>query len=305
MCFSMQTEGIIIKGIGGFYYVEAADTVYECKAKGAFRREGITPLPGDRVTVTLGENGAENTVAAIHERISLLKRPPVANIDRLFVVVSVCDPQPNLLVIDRLCTVAEYKDIEPVIVVTKSDLGNTSEIADIYRTAGFRTICVSGVTGENTQAVKDELAGHISAFTGNSGVGKSTLLNSIDEGLCLETAEISRKLGRGKHTTRHVELYKVSGGYVADTPGFSSLDTDIEIGEFISKDNLPFCFREFRPYIGKCRFSTCTHVSDSGCKIIEAVERGEISVSRHQSYIAMYNEVKNIKDWQLKATPHN
>ncbi len=295
----MQIDGMIIKGIGGFYYVEAADSVYECKAKGAFRREGITPLPGDRVTVTLGENGAENTVASIHERSSLLKRPPVANIDRLFIVISVCAPQPNLLVVDRLCTIAESKGIESVIVVTKSDLGDASGIADIYRTAGFKTICVSGVTGENTQAVREALAGHVSAFTGNTGVGKSTLLNSIDTRLCLETAQISLKLGRGRHTTRHVELFNIAGGYVADTPGFSSLETDIEIGEFISKENLQFCFREFKPYIGHCRFSSCAHVADSGCKIIEAVERGEISASRHQSYIALYREVKDIKDWQL------
>lgn len=296
----MQIDGMIIKGIGGFYYVEAADAVFECKAKGIFRKEGITPLPGDRVTITLGENGAENTLSAIHVRKNQLKRPPVANIDRLFIVVSVCEPQPNTLVIDRLCAIAEHKDIEPVIVVTKTDLGDASGISGIYSSAGIKTVCVCGITGENTQVLKNELSGHISAFAGNSGVGKSTLLNSIDKRLGLQTAEISRKLGRGRHTTRYVELFKVEGGYVADTPGFSALDNDIVSGEFISKENLQFCFREFRPYIGKCRFSTCAHVSDIGCKVSEAVKRGEISESRHQSYVSLYNEAKEIKDWQLR-----
>lgn len=296
----MRIDGVILKGIGGFYYVEAAGDVYECRAKGLFRKEGITPFAGDRVVITIGEKGTENIISEIHKRKNLLKRPPVANVDRLFVVASIREPLPNLTVIDRLCAAAEFKDIEPVVVVAKSDLGDVSEIFGIYSLAGIKTIAVSAVTGENIQSLKDELSGHISAFAGNSGVGKSTLLNSIDSRLRLETAEISRKLGRGRHTTRHVELFKVEGGYVADTPGFSSFDTDTGDGDFISKDNLQFCFKEFKPHIGKCRYSTCAHVNDSGCKIIEAVEAGQISVSRHQSYVTIYNEVKAVKDWQIQ-----
>ncbi len=294
----MQTDGIILKGIGGFYYVEAADKVYECKAKGVFRREKIVPLPGDNVTISIGSNGDENTIDVIHKRRSVLNRPPVANIDRLFIVVAVCEPMPNALVTDRLTAIAVDKGIEPVVVVTKSDLGDSAEIEKIYLSAGIKTICTCAHTGENSQEVKDELRGHMSAFTGNTGVGKSTLLNLIDPALGLQTAEISRKLGRGRHTTRHVELFKVDGGYVADTPGFSSLD--IENGEFIQKDNLQFCFPEFQKYIGKCRFTGCAHIRDKGCCILEAVENGEISRSRHASYEALYSEAKEIKDWQIK-----
>ncbi|MCR5483999.1 MAG: ribosome small subunit-dependent GTPase A [Clostridiales bacterium] len=295
----MFVDGIIIKGIGGFYYAEAAGSVYECKARGTFRKEGITPLAGDNVRVALGQNGDENVIDEIYERKSVLKRPPVANIDRLFIVTSVCDPSPNTLLIDRLTAIAENKGIEPVIVITKADLGDPSALLKTYTLAGIKTICTEK-SGLNTDEVKKELSGHISAFTGNSGVGKSTLLNNIDSSLNIETGEISRKLGRGRHTTRSVELYKICGGYVADTPGFSSLEIDIEQSEFISKDDLPFCFGEFAPYLGSCKFSTCTHCNDLGCKIVEAVKKGEISESRHESYKALYNEAKYIKDWQLK-----
>lgn len=295
-----QLNGIIVKGIGGFYYVEAAGAVYECKARGVFRQKGLTPLPGDNVTITVTSDDSENTVDAIGERKTLLQRPPVANIDRLFIVTSVCNPSPNLLVIDRLTAIAQDKGIEPVLVITKTDLASPDSLVDIYRRTGIETICVSGETGENAELVKRELEGHISAFSGNTGVGKSTLLNSIDNHLQLQTGEISRKLGRGKHTTRHVELFRVNGGYVADTPGFSSLANEIEYGEFIKADNIPFCFKEFLPYLGHCKFSTCTHVSDKGCKIIEAVQNGTISASRHESYVALYNEAKRVKDWQLK-----
>lgn len=290
-------EGIIIKGIGGFYYVEAAGEIFECKARGVFRKSGIKPLAGDRVTISVNDN-AENTIDEIHERSSVLVRPPVANVDRLFIVSSVCEPKPVLLIIDRLTALAVNKGIEPIVVFTKKDLEPVDEYVEIYKKAGIRAFAVSCVTGEGVDAVKAELNGHISAFCGNSGVGKSSLLNAIDPSLSLKTGEISEKLGRGRHTTRHSELFKVDGGYVADTPGFSSFET--EENEIILKDDLPYAFKEFEPYIGQCKFTSCLHVKDKGCRILQAVEDGEIPVSRHESYCFMMEEAKNIKEWQLK-----
>ncbi len=291
-----QLEGTIIKGIGGFYYVEVADDVYECKARGVFRKNKISPLPGDRVKFTVNED-AENTVDEILPRRNVLVRPPIANIDRLFVITSVCEPKPNTLVIDKLIAIAEKNNIEPVLVITKNDLGDTSELEEIYNLAGLKTVVTSSETGEGTEQLKELIEGHISAFAGNTGVGKSSLLNCIDSSLSLRTGEISDKLGRGRHTTRHIELFKICGGYIADTPGFSSID--FQNAEKILKDDLAFCFREFEKHLGTCKFSTCSHTFDKGCKIIEAVNNGEIHPSRHENYIAMYNEVKDLKEWEL------
>lgn len=289
-------NGIILKGIGGFYYVEAADAVYECKARGVFRKNRMTPLAGDRVEITVSE-GAENTVDKISERKNVLQRPPVANLDNLILVVSTKEPVPNTLVMDKLTVIAESKGIEPIIVITKADLAPPDALLEIYKKAGFSTFCISDGRTEETDALKALLKDKISAFTGNSGVGKSTLLNRLDVNLALPTGNISEKLGRGRHTTREVTLFKSCGGYIADTPGFSSLD--FEKNELVRKDDLPHCFREFEAYLGLCRFSTCTHTCDKGCRIVEAVEKGEISVSRHNSYKAMYEVAKNIKEWEL------
>lgn len=291
-----QLEGRIIKGIGGFYYVEVADSIYECKARGVFRKNKISPLPGDRVKITVND-GAENTIDEIFQRRNALIRPPIANIDRLFIVVSTCEPKPNTLVIDKLIAIAEKHDIEPIIVITKNDLADSSELSEIYKTAGFETIVTSSKTGEGAKRIRELILDHISAFAGNSGVGKSSLLNVLDDSLGLKTGEISDKLGRGRHTTRHVELLRVCGGFVADTPGFSSLD--FQNAEKILKDELPFCFREFKDYLGECKFSTCSHTTDKGCKIVEAVNEKKIHPSRHESYVSMYNEVKDIKEWEL------
>lgn len=292
----MQYEGLIIKGIGGFYYVEAAAQIFECKAKGIFRKEKITPVAGDRVVITVRDNG-QNTIEEIKERKNLLSRPPVANIDKLFIVSSTCEPNPNTLIIDRLTVIAEKNNIEPVVVFTKNDLKESAELEEIYRLAGIKCYSVSCVTGEGVDRVKAEIADGISAFAGNTGVGKSSLLNAIDPAPVRSTGEISMKLGRGKHTTRQVELYKIGDAYVADTPGFSSLD--FESGEVILKDDIQYYFREFNDYIGTCRFTSCAHIADKGCSIVDAVEKGEISRSRHDSYKMLYDEVKNIKEWQL------
>ncbi len=288
-------DGIIIKGIGGFYYVEAADgEIYECKAKGIFRKKGITPLAGDRVIISVNEN-AENTIDEIKERKSEMLRPPVANVDRLFIVSSTVEPKPVLFIIDKLTVLAEDRGIEPVVVFTKCDMSPGDEYAAIYRKIGIKAFCVSNKTGEGADEVAAEFTGHISALCGNSGVGKSSLLNSIFPHLDLKTAEISEKLGRGRHTTRHSELFKVNGGYVADTPGFASIVS--EDSENIIPENLPFAFREFVPYLGKCKFSTCTHVKDKGCRILEAVENGIIPASRHESYCLMLEQAKKIKKY--------
>ncbi len=292
----VKLEGIILKGIGGFYYVEAADQVYECKARGVFRKSGIKPLAGDRVEISINDN-AENTIDVIKERSSLMLRPPVANIDRLFIVSSAKEPNPVLLIIDRLTAIAVNRGIEPIVVFTKSDLSDIDEYISIYRKAGIKVIGVSSVTGEGVDEVKAELKNHISAFCGNSGVGKSTLLNAINPSLGLKTAEISDKLGRGRHTTRESELFKVDGGYVADTPGFSSLE--LEETEVILKDELPYAFPEFEQYLGQCKFTSCLHVKDKGCAVVEAVESGEISESRHESYCVMMEQAKEIKEWEL------
>ncbi len=293
----MVLQGRILKSISGFYEVEAADELYTCKARGVFRKTGTTPLVGDLVQIT-ADSADEGTVDEVLPRRNALTRPPVANLDNLFIVVSVCEPEPNALVIDRLTAIAESKKIEPILVVTKSDLGSGVRLLDVYRKAGFRTFCVGEDDHADVPQIRELLRGRVSAFTGNTGVGKSTLLNAVDPSLSIATAQISRKLGRGRHTTRHVELYRTCGGYVADTPGFSALD--IENGEFIHKDELQYCFREFAPYLGACRFTSCAHVRDKGCRVLEAVEAGEIAPSRHASYAALYEEAKQIKDWQIK-----
>lgn len=292
-------NGVIIKGIGGFYYVETADGIFECKARGIFRKRGISPLVGDRVSISVNDN-AENTIDEIFERKNSLVRPPLANIDRLFIVSSVVDPAINTYVIDRLIAIAEFKKIEPVIVFTKTDLSDDyNQYVDIYSNAGFRVIVCDNTSGCGSDEVMELLKGVTSAFTGNTGVGKSSLLNVIKSDLMLETGETSKKLGRGKHTTRHCELFSVNGGYVADTPGFSAVD--FQRCETILKEDLPYCFREFLPYLDSCKFQTnCSHVSDKGCAVVNAVNEGKISKSRHESYTRLYQEVKDIKEWTLK-----
>lgn len=292
----MKIKGTIIKGIGGFYYVEAAGEIYECKARGVFRKEKIIPLVGDKVVISVEENG-KNSIDEIGERRNFFNRPPVANVDNLVIVASTCDPKPNTLIIDRMTAVAFYKNVQPIVVFTKEDLTSSDEYMEIYSSTGIPVFSVSNETGEGIEKLKEVLDGSISVFTGNSGVGKSSLLNCISPGFSLETGEISKKLGRGRHTTRHVELFKVGNGFIADTPGFSSLD--FESNDIIMKDELAYCFPEFREYLGDCKFTSCAHVNDKGCKITEAVSEGKISASRHESYVSLYNEVKDLKEWQL------
>ncbi len=297
-----KLTGLIVKAISGFYYIEAADVLYECKARGVFRKKGITPAVGDRAEITVLDDGTA-AVDAILPRKNSLVRPPLANLDRLFIVASVSEPSPSTLIIDKISAVAVEKGIEPVIVFTKSDLADCDELLSIYRSAGIRAMSYSIHSHQDKQELTALLEGKISAFTGNTGVGKSSLLNSLFPELEIETAEISKKLGRGRHTTRHSELYKVGRGYVADTPGFSTVD--IERYEVIMGDEIAYCFPEFREYLTQCRFSTCTHTCEKGCAVLDAVSAGKIPVSRHNSYKAMYDEVKNIPAWEMKKRQSN
>ncbi|MDR3643598.1 MAG: ribosome small subunit-dependent GTPase A [Clostridia bacterium] len=292
-----QLEGLIIKGVSGFYTVRAGGRLIECRARGVFRKEGITPLCGDYAAVSVEEDSA--TVTRILPRRNFLIRPPVANLDFLAIVSSAAEPEPNTLIIDKLIAVAELKSIEPVVVFTKTDLKPCAELADCYRSAGFPVFCVCPGEGEGVRALSQALRGRISAFTGNSGVGKSTLLNRLDPRLGLETGELSKKLNRGRHTTRRAELFELEGGgFIADTPGFSALD--IERFEPVLKEDLQHCFREFAPLLDHCRFTGCNHIAQKGCAVQEAVESGRISATRYQSYIEMYNEVRGLKEWELK-----
>lgn len=296
----MVEQGRIRKGIGGFYYVETALGIFECKARGVFRKEGISPLPGDMVEISLQDSEKKlGTIEKISPRKNVLVRPPVANIDQLVLVSSICEPAPNLFVLDKMLAIAADANIEPVLIFSKTDLQSPEEIAATYKKAGFFVLCVSSETQEGVAAVEELLKGKFSVFTGNSGVGKSSLLNSLNLGLALETGEISHKLGRGRHTTRQVELFPLEcGGYVADTPGFSSVR--IEQNHFIRKENLAACFPEFEPYVGNCRFQSCSHVCEKGCAVRQALQQGEIAPSRYENYVAMYQEVKDIKEWKKK-----
>lgn len=286
--------------MGGFYYVKTTQALFECRARGKFRKIEQTPLVGDEVEISPTEEG-KGYVTRILPRRNFLVRPPLANIDRLILVTSIDEPAPNTLVLDKLIAIAEHKEIDPAVVITKADLQKDQAVAfaDIYRGCGFDVFVVSNETGEGVDQVRAYLQGKLSAFCGNSGVGKSSLLNRIDERLQLETAHISQKLGRGRHTTRHVELYELpEGGYIADTPGFSSVD--LERCEVILKDQLQYCFREFEEYIPQCKFTGCSHTCEKGCAVIRAVEEGKIPISRHENYRALYEDAKNIKEWELK-----
>lgn len=286
-------SGIITKCLGGLYTVETPDGIYECKARGIFRNRGISPYVGDSIELSNG------VITEILDRKNCIIRPPLANLDQLVFIVSTCNPSPNYMILDKFIAIAEYKGITPVVVITKTDLGESEEIKKIYRNIGIDVFEIDYNNPETVEAVKKLFTGKVSALTGNSGAGKSTLLNAVDPSLNIPTAEISKKLGRGKHTTRHSQLYKLKdGGYIADTAGFSTFDTNSY--EIIRKEELADCFREFREYKENCRFRDCSHTCEKGCEVIEALSQGKISASRHESYCTMYEEAKQLKEWELK-----
>lgn len=286
-----RMDGLIIKAVGGLYWVESPDGAYiSCKARGIFRKQGISPCTGDRVQVQDG------CITDIYPRKNQLIRPPLANLDRLFFVQAVTEPAPNLQILDKFLAVCVYKGISPALVFTKLDLGDAERYASLYRGTGFPVYCVDYQKPETVRAVYDALADSISAFTGNSGVGKSTLLNALDVRLQLDTADISRKLGRGRHTTRETALYTLPhGGRVADTPGFSTFET--ESYAQIAPEELADCFPEFRQAGGSCRFADCRHSKEPDCVIRQAVGEGRIPQSRYDSYLVMLEEAMQRKTW--------
>lgn len=278
-------KGIIIKALSGFYYVETEDgKVVECRARGKFRLEEKTPLVGDYVRV---DNivGSTGTLAEILPRKNSFVRPPVANIDMMVIIASGTIPVTSPYLIDRITAVAELKNCEPVICINKNDLDPGDELFDIYSATGLITIRTSAKTKLGLDELSAVTAGKICAFTGNSGVGKSSILNALKPDFRLSTGEVSIKLGRGRHTTRHVELLKLdNGAMVADTPGFSAFDRY----DMFKPEELKYAFREFLPFLDSCRFRDCAHVKESGCSVRDAVREGKIKSSRHKSYIMMY-----------------
>jgi len=288
-------ENIILKSISGFYYVKSGDSVIECKAKGKFRNLSLSPVAGDIVDIE--NDGSTTVISKVHERKNKFIRPPFANLDLMILVISTVEPSPNYLVIDKMCAIARHKNVDVAIVVTKSDVAACDEIRRIYEKAGYPVFCTGEDDGRQLEQLRNLMKGRLSAFSGNSGVGKSTLLNKLFPQLELETGRISKKLGRGKHTTRQVEIFQLEDCMVADTPGFSSVELDYD--NFISKDDLQHAFIEFEGYIGDCKFRDCSHTGEIGCKIKTAVEEEKIAQSRYDSYCVLYERQKNIKDWEL------
>ena len=301
----MSEKGRIIKGVGGLYEVrlESGETV-TCTASGIFRYDNTTVAVGDHVTIKIEPDGSA-AIKSIIERRNILIRPPLANLDILFIVVAAASPDPDLTTADKLISIAEFNMIEPVVIITKFDLDTEKAryISEIYRKSGFYTfIGTEGLMG----FITDHAGGKTSAFAGASGAGKTTLLNKLfPVRLALNTGELSRKTARGKHTTRHVQLYPLAEllpnapnsltGYLADTPGFSLLD--FERYNFYSKEDLPFTFREFEQYLTKCKFTKCTHTKEEGCAVIEAVRNGLIPAERHNSFLEIYDGIKDKRAW--------
>jgi len=296
-------EGVITKALSGYYYVKplregaiaSEETAITCRGRGVFKNRGITPLVGDRVIYVLTENG-EGTVTEILPRISELIRPTVANVSLAVLLFSVREPDMNLNLLDKFLVHIEHSGIETLIVLTKQDLAEddqvtTNLVKELYERIGYEVMITSSLTGSGSEDLRKRLSGIISVFSGQSGVGKSTLLNRIVPGLLLETGEISLKLGRGRHTTRHVELMDIGeGGFVADTPGFSQLDfLELEV------DELSSCFREFVPLAEQCKFRGCSHLHEPDCKVIEALESGIVAKSRYEHYKLFYQEMKDKK----------
>lgn len=293
-----MSRGRIEKALSGFYYVNTGRETLQCRARGKFRKEGLSPLVGDWVQVReLG--GGEGFVEAVETRRNVFSRPAAANIDQLVILASAAIPVTEPYLIDRIAAIAALKGCDVLVCLNKCDLDPAEGLYGIYSCSAIPVLRISAETGEGLDALRRAIAGKLNAFTGNSGVGKSSVLNALVPGLQLPVGEVSKALGRGRHTTRHVELFPLDGGtYVIDTPGFSSFDTeemDLEL-----KEHLPETFPEFAPYVGECRFTGCTHTKEKGCRVLQAVKDGDIPPSRHKSYLRLFDELKDVQAWQKK-----
>lgn len=287
----------IIKALSGFYYVQTEDGVVECRARGRFRRQDQSPLVGDFVRIT--RQGDKGVLEALLPRKNAFIRPAVANIDQLVVLASCAIPVTEPFLIDRVLAIAQLQNVPALVVVNKDDLAPAQPLAEIYRRAGVPVLVTSAETGDGIEALREALAGKLSCLTGNSGVGKSSLLNRACPQLQLPVGEVSEKLGRGRHTTRHIELYSLgSNTFVADTPGFSAFDT--ERMELVHKEQLQYAFPEFAPYLGHCQFPDCAHRKEPGCAVRKALAEGKIGQTRYSSYERLYELASQLKEWELK-----
>ncbi len=292
-----KVTGRIIRSISGFYDVQIPGQVISCRARGILRKEGNSPLTGDMVEITM-ERG-KGMVERILPRKNSFVRPAVANVDALVVFAANVNPITEPFLIDRVAAIAGDQEVPVYLCVNKCDLDPAVDLVRIYEHAGFPVICTSAETGEGVEALRQLLHGKLTAFTGNSGVGKSSILNRLCPQLALPTGEVSEKLGRGRHTTRHVELYSLGNEtYVVDTPGFSSFDTDQM--DVILKENLQYAFPDFARCVGDCQFRDCSHRKEPGCAVRAALEAGEIEKSRYESYLRLYEKASQIKVWELK-----
>ena len=292
-----RLTGRILRSLSGFYDVQTDEGLITCRARGILRKEGITPLTGDLVEITV-EKG-KGMVEAVLPRQNSFVRPAVANVDALVVFAANVNPVTEPFLIDRVAAIAGDQNVPVYLCVNKCDLDPGLDLMKIYRNAGFTVIATSSETGEGVDRLWELIRGKLTAFTGNSGVGKSSILNRLCPGLALPTGEVSQKLGRGRHTTRHVQLYDLGENtYVADTPGFSSFDT--EQMDVILKENLQYAFSDFAPYIGQCRFDDCSHRKEPGCAVTQAVAEGTIEKTRYDSYLRLYEKASQIKLWELK-----
>lgn len=293
-----MVEGIIIKALSGFYYVAAGGEIIDCKARGRFRLDGSSPLVGDRVQCSLDANG-KGRVDVVHERKNWFIRPAVANIDTLVFVAANTNPVTDPFLVDRFSVIAAEAGCELVICINKTDLDPGDDLYAVFTKAGFPVVRTSAETGAGLETLTRLLKGKVSAFSGNSGVGKSSILNALLPHAHIKTAEVSEKLGRGKHTTRHVELYALGDDtYIADTPGFASLD--VTMTSVILKEQLQYDFPDFEPYLGKCRFMDCAHLKEPDCAVTAAVAAGDISQSRYRSYARLYEISAQHKFWEYK-----
>ncbi len=294
-----MADGVISKALSGFYYVSYEGGLLECKARGRFRLDGTSPLVGDKVQGSLDQHG-KGRIDKVEPRRNWFIRPAVANIDAMVFVAANTNPVTDPFLVDRVSVIAADADCQLILCINKADIDPGDQLYSTFTAAGFPVVRTSAETGQGMEELRAAIDGKICAFTGNSGVGKSSILNKLLPGAAIPTGEVSEKLGRGKHTTRHVELYSLGGGtYVADTPGFASFD--VEMMNPIPKEQLQYDFIDFEPYLGRCRFNDCAHLKEPGCAVTQALDQGKLMPSRYRSYVRLYELSAQHKSWEIKA----